>query len=107
MKDSKGFVYSAFFQKLIDENLAVYTDEPKDGDYVLYRNPEDHPDLITHLGILDKNKIISKWAWGPLVKHDLWSVPASYGKNISYIKSIDQENAGKFYWKYKNFNKVS
>ena len=104
IKDSAGFIYDTFFQKLIDEKLLIYTRNPQNGDYVLYRDPQKYPGIITHSGILYNNKVVSKWAWGPLVRHDLFDVPASYGGDISYIKAIDNRKANEFYWNYKKFN---
>jgi hypothetical protein len=107
VKDSGGFIYDTFFQKLIDEKMLTYTDHPKDGDYILYRDSKNYPNTITHSGTLDREKIISKCAWGPLLRHDVFDVPASYGNEISYIQSIERKKATELYWKYKEFNKLN
>ena len=83
----------------------VRTDNPIAGDYVVYQDLENYPDDLTHIGVTQPDKtIISKWAWGPLVQHALWDVPASYGNTIFYIKAITPEKALDLYKKYKEFN---
>jgi len=107
-EDCGGFIYSAFFQKLINEGLLKNTDNPQKGDYIIYRNLKKYPEMITHAGIVDsKNMIISKWSWGPLLKHKIFDVPESYGSNISYVKSITKEKAVRLYEKFKKFNTKS
>lgn len=104
-KDCGGFIYSAFFQKLIDCGVLNYTDNPKKGDYIIYRNLKKYPNVITHIGIVfDKNNIISKWSWGPLLKHRTFDVPESYGNDISFVKSVSKVKALRLYDKYKDIN---
>lgn len=106
IKESKGFIYDSFFLKLLEEKKLEYIESPEIGDFIIYRDLEKYPDLITHTGIICKyNKIISKWAWGPLVKHNIFDIPKSYGNDISYAKSISKEKAEQLYLKYKKFNK--
>lgn len=105
IKDCSGFIYDTFFQKLLDEGVLEYTDDPQKGDYVLYRDPINYPGVITHVGIVDdKDAVISKWAWGPLFKHKIFDVPESYGNDILYVKAITKEKALELYKKYKDFN---
>ncbi|HTH93269.1 MAG TPA: hypothetical protein VL576_02205 [Candidatus Paceibacterota bacterium] len=104
LKETKGFIYDAFFQKLIDLGELHLTDEPQNGDWVLYKDMKNYPKMITHIGTLDNGKVISKWAWGPLIKHDLWDVPSSYGDNVQYVKAISPEQAKILCEKYKEFN---
>lgn len=107
IKDCGGFIYDTFFQKLLDEGVLEYTDNPQKGDYILYRDLKNYPDMITHVGIVDDGDlIISKWAWGPLFRHKIFDVPESYGNDISYVKVITKERALELYEKYKNFNKL-
>jgi hypothetical protein len=106
IKDSRGFIYDTFFQKLINEGIIKETQNPDEGDYILYRNPKEDPEQITHSGLIDGDKVISKWAWGPLIQHSVWDVPASYGDNISYFKKINPDTARELYWDYKEYNKL-
>lgn len=104
-KDCSGFIYSSFFQKIIDCGALKHTDNPKKDDYVVYRNLKKYPNIITHIGIVvDKKNIISKWSWGPLLKHRIFDIPKSYGDDVSFIKSVSKTKALKLYEKYKNFN---
>ncbi|MBU1046383.1 hypothetical protein KKH36_01210 [Patescibacteria group bacterium] len=108
IKDSKGFIYDSFLLKLLEEKELEYIDNPQIGDWIIYRDLEKYPELISHIGVInDNNKIISKWAWGPLVKHNIFDVPRSYGDDIYYIKSISEDKAKQLYSKYKEFNKKS
>ncbi len=104
LQDSKGFIYDTFFKKLISEGLLSVVNNPKDGDYILYRDSKNYPGIITHVGIKNENSVISKWAWGPLIRHAVLDVPESYGSEISFVKAIDKKQAKKLYWKYKDFN---
>ena len=58
IKDCNGFIYDTFFQKLIDEKLIDYTDDPRNGDYILYRDSKNYPNMITHSGILDRKSVV-------------------------------------------------
>lgn len=105
IEECSGFIYDTFFQKLIDEGLLKYIDNPEVGDYILYRDLKNYPNMITHIGVISGNDfVISKWAWGPLFKHKVFDVPESYGNDISYIKAISKEKAKELYEKYKEFN---
>ncbi len=107
IKETKGFIYDTFFQKLIDLGEVQITLTPVDGDYILYKDIKNHPNVITHIGTLQAGKVISKWAWGPLIKHAIWDVPSSYGNDVLYVKALTQSQAKKLYNKYKEFNVLS
>ena len=70
----------------------------------MYQDLENYPDSLTHVGVLDGKKVISKWAWGPLIKHNLWDVPAEYGNDVFYLKGITKDRAIDLYLIYKEFN---
>ena len=105
LKETNGFIYDSFVKHLLDTGELQKTDLPTNGDYVVYQDLENYSNNLTHVGVLDGNKVISKWAWGPLIKHNLWDVPAEYGNDIFYLKSITPEKAKELYSKYKQFNK--
>lgn len=104
LQETGGFIYDTFVQKLIDLGELEEVDMPKDGGYVLYRDLQNYPTMITHIGVIQGDKVLSKWAWGPLIRHDVWHVPATYGNSISYIRGIDKVRAKALYEKYKEFN---
>jgi len=103
-EESKGFIYDTFFSKLLDANELEIINNPLKGDYVLYKDEKNHPDILTHIGVISGNSVISKWSWGPLIKHDLLDVPQSYGEDIFYVRSISQEESERLYAQYKKFN---
>ena len=106
VKDSKGFIYSSFIEKLVKEDKIKLVNKPSAGNIIFYRNPKKFKNVITHAGIIQKNgKVISKWSWGPTIKHKVFDVPDFYGDKISYSKSISKRKAREFYWQYKGFNK--
>ncbi len=88
--------------KLLENNEIERTDAPINGDYVVYQDLENYPERLTHIGVVHEDQIISKWAWGPLVRHKLWDVPASYGKNVFYVKAIPFNRSLALYKKYKS-----
>ena len=104
INETNGFIFDSLIKKLIDKNKLKEITNPSDGDYVVYKDLENYPDNLTHIGVITENKIVSKWAWGPLVKHDLWDVPKSYGNNIFYLRVISSENFLELYQEYKIFN---
>jgi hypothetical protein len=99
--ETRGFD-GLYFIKLLENSELEKTDSPIDGDYVIYKDLKEYPDRLTHIGVLEGDKVISKWAWGPLVRHNLWDVPASYGNDVFYVKAISFENSMELYKKYKD-----
>ncbi len=104
LNETEGFVYDSFIKHLLSTGDLVRTENPADGDYIVYQDLVNYPDALTHIGVLQDNKVVSKWAWGPLVKHDVWDVPAEYGDTIFYIQAISQETALQLYHQHKSFN---
>lgn len=105
LKETKGFIYDTFIKHLLDIGELQKTDKPNDGDFVIYQDLKNYPDNLTHIGVLDGDKVVSKWAWGPLVEHDLWDVPGEYGDFQFYIRAITNNKAKELYDSYKQFNK--
>jgi len=105
LRDSGGFIYSAFIQKLLNNGLLKRIETPEAGDYVFYQDLPNYPNEITHAGIIqDDGSAISKWTWGPLIKHQIIDVPASYGDTIWHASKIGSEKVEKIYWELKAFN---
>jgi len=50
----------------------------------------------------DKDIVISKWMWGPMIIHKLLDVPASFGDEISFFKSPGAKKITQKYIAYKN-----
>ncbi|MDP3880633.1 MAG: hypothetical protein Q8Q32_00410 [bacterium] len=106
LSSSKGFIYDGLIIKLIDESLLerVAESDSQNGDYVIYADSVRYPEVLTHGGILDENKVLSKWAWGPLLRHKALDVPDSYGSELSYFRQIEKSKAAELYWEYKSYN---
>lgn len=99
--ETRGFD-DLYFIKLLENHELERTTSPVDGDYVIYQDLKGYPNRLTHIGVLDESKVISKWAWGPLVRHSLWDVPASYGNDVFYVKAISFVKSLELYNKYKS-----
>jgi hypothetical protein len=105
IRETKGFIYCSFFQKLIEKNELSITTKPEKGDIIVYRNIKQFGDEITHVGIFqDDNTIVSKWSWGPIIKHKIFDVPDFYGSDILFVKKVSTEKARELYHQYKKFN---
>lgn len=104
IKETNGFIYDSLIKKFIEDGHLSRTDEVSDGDYVVYQDLVNYPNLLTHIGVLEGDKVVSKWAWGPLTRHNLWDVPESYGHDIFYLKAISVDEARNLYNRYKGFN---
>jgi hypothetical protein len=61
------------------------------GDFIVYFNSHNE---FKHIGILfDKKRVKSKWGEFGLYEHEAFEVPASYGVDIKYFKSIKYDVA--------------
>ncbi len=86
------------YEQLISQNLLTETQTPTPGDLVVYRTKDG---MMSHVGrVHDNGTIISKWSWGPLLKHSTLAVPASYGDDVRYYKIGDE--AKQFVIKQRN-----
>ena len=102
LRQTHGFIYNSFFEKIIKEKELIKIERPRSGDVILYRNTAG---LITHAGIVTDNSFItSKWSWGPVLKHRVFDVPDFYSSKISYYQRVGLKKALKLYAKYKRFN---
>ena len=60
LRETKGFIYDSFIEKLLAEKELVKVKHPQVGDIIFYRN---HDGVITHAGKVAKDDfIISKWS---------------------------------------------
>ena len=71
-------------QQDIEYGIWKQVHAPEQGSMIVYRT--DTQD-ISHVGIMDTvTHVISKWSWGPLLRHAIFDVPAHYGNSIAYYK---------------------
>lgn len=81
---------NCWFYALGINKLPNYPEEqttPIAGDIIFYENERG---VITHAGVMESSDtVISKWSWGPLMRHHIWCVPKHYGDKISFYKKLD------------------
>lgn len=78
------FYQLSFFPKLIRDGYLKMATIPITGDLILYENDKG---VVTHAGRMElSDAVISKWSWGPLIKHHIRCVPKHYGDKISFYK---------------------
>ena len=72
------------FEDLMKNGLLRRTESPETGDLVVYRGRDG---IIGHVGIFDQdNMVVSKWSWGPLLRHAIFDVPDHYGDEVSFYR---------------------
>lgn len=73
------------FEAMIDKKILTISISPEKGDMILYRANDGS---ISHVGLVDgQNTVISKWSWGPIIKHSIFDVPKEYGDVVEYYKA--------------------
>lgn len=78
--------FGSYVQKLIENEVLLPSFNPVPNDYIIYKNGLD----ITHAGIVkNKEMVISKWKFGPIIEHSTFAVDPRYGLDISYYKKTD------------------
>ena len=94
-------VQKEFIRHLISERILTETsNELFTGSLVFYENEEG---VITHGGILEEGGVIlSKWMWGPTIRHQLWDVPSSFGNKIFYTNKPDSAVVKEKYKSYRD-----
>lgn len=80
-----------YVRSLIDDcHIAEVGDHPQDGDLAIYFKEG----TVTHIGIAQSpGRIVSKWGIGNLYEHSPLEVPSSYGDEVRYFSTIDEDNA--------------
>jgi hypothetical protein len=48
---------------------------------------------ITHAGVVDKGRVMSKWGSGHVWRHGTFAVPASYGSSVRVFRACSSETA--------------
>lgn len=87
---NEGWEYTKNLDKFIEKMIAngdlEKLDSAQDGAMVLYRTDGGQ---ISHTGLINKEgRVISKWSWGPLLDHNLYDVPKSYGDRVEYYQGM-------------------
>lgn len=73
---------------MIEEHLLKKLGAPTEGGIIVYRTQNGS---ISHVGLIENEiTVVSKWSWGPLLRHDIFAVPDSYGDTVEFY-SLSQE----------------
>lgn len=97
----KNPIQKEFVRHLLAKSILEETsDELAPGNLVFY---EADDGVITHGGIVqDDGKILSKFMWGPTVRHELWNVPSSFGDRVFYTSRPDFGVVKEEYERYRD-----
>lgn len=86
------FCNGKFAEYLVDSVLGPL-DSPSTGDLVLYRDQQQ----IMHAGVVEADRVVSKWGTGHLWLHGVFEVPAKYGDVTSFYEApVPTEMIAKF-----------
>ncbi len=81
---------SGLAKHLILRTKLDRTEAPQEGDLIFYSEDKHSP--IKHAGVVDAGgMIVSKWSYGPIIRHDVHHVNPLYGDCIRYYKKISME----------------
>ena len=70
------------FEKMIRQGYLQERPCASKNVLVLYR---DSGGRISHVGVMKEDeRVVSKWSLGPLLEHNIWSVPDHYGDDVSF-----------------------
>lgn len=76
------------FDEMIGKDILKSVDTPKEGDMIVYRADGG---VISHAGLMEnENMVISKWSWGPLLRHSIFDVPDHYGDKVEFYTFSDE-----------------
>ncbi len=79
------------FDAMIEKGILMQIEKPEKGCLVMWRIEEN---AITHVGLIeDTDTAVSKWSWGPLFRHAVYDVPASYGDNAEFYVGLPEAKA--------------
>lgn len=79
-------------EEMVTLGYLVKLKKPEPGALVAWRMNEV-PE-ICHVGIMEEGEsVISKWSWGPLFRHHIYAVPASYGDTVEFYNITPEAKA--------------
>ena len=95
----KNPIQQEFVKHLIMKNILLPVSEPASGDFVFYKNDAGK---VTHSGIFEStDQVISKWMWGPIIRHGLKEVPLSFGDVELFFEPLSSSKIKEVYNTYK------
>jgi hypothetical protein len=80
------FPNAAYVTSLI-ATVLIETDNPADGDFVVYFQDG----MVKHSGIWAGGRVQSKWGTGHLWEHALHEVPLRYGDHVRFFRAVPTE----------------
>jgi hypothetical protein len=94
------FLSPAFLSYMV-ETVLQEIDRPSSAndDLVVYAGSG-----IEHAGLVDGDRVRSKWGEGHVWRHPLLEVPANYGSSIRYFRRVTPEAALSSFYKYARAN---
>jgi len=76
------------FDGMIRKEILQRKVRSEKDDLIIYRTSRG---IISHAGIMiSSEKVLSKWSWGPIIKHSIFDVPNHYGSQTEFYKVTDQ-----------------
>ncbi len=83
---NKGWEFTRNLGPLFDEMITNGSlhkvDKSSQGMVIVYRAENGN---ISHVGLMEsEDTVVSKWSWGPLLKHHIFDVPAGYGNTVEF-----------------------
>lgn len=73
-----------FFDEMIAQNVLEQVEKGDSNDLIVYRADSGK---ISHVGLMqDEDTVLSKWSWGPLLRHKIFDVPDHYGDTVEFYK---------------------
>jgi hypothetical protein len=98
--DCQPHLYEQVSNKLISEGLLKLHDGKREGDKAVVYFDGNKP---KHFGIIDQDKVISKWGKVHVWRHPLYEIPLSYGETVKYSDGqIDEDVLLRVIDEYKN-----
>lgn len=70
------------FDEMIRNKILKAVAVPAAGNMIVYRGDNN---FISHVGLMENDEVVvSKWSWGPLLKHAIFDVPDHYGNKVEF-----------------------
>ncbi len=83
---NNGWEFTRNLGPVVDEmilkGIVEHESTPRAGSLIVYRTSNG---TISHIGLMeDEETVISKWSWGPLIRHKIFDVPDHYGDCVEF-----------------------
>lgn len=76
------------FDEMITNHMLQPSEAPSQGNLIVYRAQDK---TISHVGVMENDQaVLSKWSWGPLIRHKIFDVPDHYGDIVEFYDSTNR-----------------